>query len=221
MILSGRTLRKLILHPSLGKPLSERLIITPILDPESQIALGSASVDIRLGKKFRVPKRAKISHLDHINPDHQLNIEKYKEETFVPLGDYFVLHPKQFVLGETLEWVHLPHDIAAYVIGRSSWGRDGLIIATATGVHPGYSGILTLEISNIGEIPIFLWPGLTIAQLFVESVAGAEVGDRDPSAFRGSTEPRNANAAARDKDIIAYFQGVLSGPSNPKTKPTK
>jgi dCTP deaminase len=170
------------------------------------MALGSASIDVRLGQKFRIPKRTKITHLDHSEPDHQMKLDKYKEETFVPIGDKFVLHPKQFVLGETLEWVHLPHDLAAYVIGRSSWGRDGLIIATATGVHPGYSGILTLEISNIGEIPISLWPGLTIAQLFIERVEGAEVGDRDPSSLRGSTEPRNVNAAADDKDIIKRFK---------------
>lgn len=74
----------------------------------------------------------------------------------MPIGDFFVLHPRQFVLGETIEWVHLPVDLSAYVLGHSSWGRDGLVIATATGVHPGYSGIITLELSNIGEISLSL-----------------------------------------------------------------
>jgi dCTP deaminase len=104
-----------------------------------------------------------------------------------------------------LEWIHLPHNLSAYVVGRSSWGRDGLIIATAIGVHPGYSGIITLEISNIGEIPVYLRPGVTIAQLFIQEVAGNEIGDSDHSAFQGSTEPRSANAAEADRKIIQKF----------------
>lgn len=204
MLLSGRTLKAALCDST--KPVKERLIITPLLAPHKQVSEGAASVDVRLGQKFQVPRRTKLSQLNHLDPDHERNLERYKDETFVRIGDWFVLHPRQFVLGETLEWVHLPHNLSAYVVGRSSWGRDGLIIATATGVHPGYSGILTLELSNIGEIPVYLWPGVTIAQLFIQQVVGSEIGDSDRSAFQGSTEPRSANAAEADRRIIQEFK---------------
>lgn len=203
MILSGRQL-KIALSDETAN-VRDRLIITPVLDPDNQVSQRGASVDLRLGQRFQVPKRTKLSQLNHIDPKHEADVERYKDETFVRLGDFFVLHPRQFVLGETLEWVHLPHNLSAYVVGRSSWGRDGLIIATAIGVHPGYSGILTLEISNIGEIPVYLWPGVTIAQLFVQEVKGAEAGDRDGSTFQGSTGPRSGSAARTDRDIIRRF----------------
>lgn len=204
VLLSGRRLKAALCD--LTKPIKERLIITPLLAPDEQVSEAEASVDVRLGQKFKVPRRTKLSQLNHLDESHAKNIERYKDETFVRIGDYFVLHPRQFVLGETLEWVHLPHDLSAYVVGRSSWGRDGLIIATALGVHPGYSGILTLEVSNIGEIPVYLWPGVTIAQLFIQQVVGSEIGDSDRSEFQGSTEPRSADAAEADRRIIETFR---------------
>jgi len=200
MILGAERLRRLFEHPA--EDPADRLVISPILDIDNQLKPGSASIDIRLGQRFQVPRRTKLSALDHLAPDHETNVEKYKDSTFVRIGDYFVLHPRQFVLGETLEWVHLPATMAAYVVGRSSWGRDGLVIATATGVHPGFSGILTLEISNMGEIPIYLYPGVTIAQLFIMEVEGTSEAS---SIHMAQTEPESANAALDDKEIIKYF----------------
>lgn len=207
MILGYEEIRRLLQDRETR--LSDRLIISPILDLNEQLKPGSASVDLRLGQRFRVPRRTKLSTLDHLAADYELEIEKYKDETFTRIGDYFVLHPRQFVLGETLEWLHLPSGISAQVLGRSSWGRDGLIIATATGIHPSYSGIITLEISNIGEIPLRLYPGLAIAQLFLMEVSGP--GELQPqySTFLGSTEPRNANPARKDKGIIEGFKRRL------------
>src|SRR5204863_735414 len=89
---------------------------------------------------------------------------------YVSFGSRFILHPRNFVLGVTLEWLRLPSDLAGYVVGRSSWGRRGLIIATAAGVHPGFTGCLTLELSNVGEIPIAVKPGVSICQLFLHTV---------------------------------------------------
>ena len=100
----------------------------------------------------------------------------------------------------------------AYVIGKSTWGRDGLIIATAIGVHPNFSGILTLEISNVGEIPIYLYPGLAIAQLFLASVElTAESVSPVPSAFQIQTTPRTRNVEIEDRDIIQLFRNRLLG----------
>ena len=128
----------------------------------------------------------------------------------MPIGDYFVLHPGQFVLGETLEWIHLPKNLVAFVVGKSTWGRDGLIIATAIGVHPNWSGILTLEISNVGEIPIYLYPGLAIAQLFLAVVElTAESITPVASAFQGQTSPRTRNVEIEDRDIIELFRDRL------------
>jgi dCTP deaminase len=185
---------------------ADRLVISPLLDIDKQLKPGTASVDVRLGQRFHVPLRAKLSKLDLLSSNHQQDLAKYKDDTFVPIGDYFVLHPGQFVLGETLEWVHLPKDLVAFVVGKSTWGRDGLIIATAIGVHPYFSGILTLEISNVGEIPIYLYPGLAIAQLFIASVE--LIGDSPapvPSAFQVQTSPRTRNVEIEDRDIIRAF----------------
>lgn len=210
MILSAEKIRELLEHP--GENPADRLVISPLLDLEEQLKPGTASVDVRLGQRFHVPLRAKLSQLDLLSPAHQADLLKYKDDTFVPIGDYFVLHPGQFVLGETLEWIRLPRNLTAYVIGKSTWGRDGLIIATAIGVHPNFSGILTLEISNVGEIPIYLYPGLAIAQLFLASVelTGESVSPV-PSAFQIQTTPRTRNVEIEDRDIIQLFKDRLSG----------
>jgi dCTP deaminase len=209
VILSSEKIRELLEHPA--KEPADRLVISPLLDADKQLKPGTASVDVRLGQRFHVPLRAKLSQLDLLSPSHQTDLLKYKDDTFVPIGDYFVLHPGQFVLGETLEWVHLPQELVAFVIGKSTWGRDGLIIATAIGVHPNFSGILTLEISNVGEIPIYLYPGLAIAQLFLVSVEpAAKSAAPVPSAFLVQTSPRTRNVEIEDRDIIQIFKNRLA-----------
>jgi dCTP deaminase len=208
LILSAEKIRELLDNPP--QRLEDRLVISPLLDVEKQIKPGTASVDVRLGQRFHIPLRAKLSQLDLLSPTHQADLLKYKDDTFVPIGDYFVLHPGQFVLGETLEWVHLPKNLTAFVVGKSTWGRDGLIIATAIGVHPNFSGILTLEISNVGEIPIYLYPGLAIAQLFLVSVESAAGSAQPvPSAFLVQTSPRTRNVEIEDRDIVEVFKRRL------------
>ena len=107
---------------------------------------------------------------------------------YVPFGEKFILHPRTFVLGITLEWVRLPKTLAGFVTGRSSWGRRGLIIATATGVHPGFTGCLALELSNVGEMPIPITPGLAICQLFLHD-ARSTLDFADRTAFVGLRRP--------------------------------
>jgi dCTP deaminase len=111
------------------------------------------------------------------------------DEHYVPIGDGFVLHPRHFVLGATLEYIRMPLDCAAYVVGRSTWGRRGLVIATAVGIHPGYAGNLVLELTNLGEIPLRLYPGCTIAQMFVHRFEPGESSIGDRSMFVGGTLP--------------------------------
>ena len=92
--------------------------------------------------------------------------ENLTEEVIVPPGESFVIHPGEFCLGRTLEWVELPDDIVARIEGKSSLGRLGLIVhATAGFCDPGWKGTLTLELNNLTRVPIILHPGLPIAQL--------------------------------------------------------
>jgi dCTP deaminase len=114
-----------------------------------------ASVDLRLGDSFRVFHNHRAPAIDLRRPPEN-----------VPEGESFVIHPGEFCLGRTLEWVELPDDIVARIEGKSSLGRLGLIVhATAGFCDPGWKGTLTLELNNLTRIPIILHPGLPIAQL--------------------------------------------------------
>jgi dCTP deaminase len=99
-------------------------------------------------------------------------IGKLSKQHFVPFAQEFVLHPARFVLATTLEWIRLPQNYGAFVGGKSSLGRRGIVIETAAGVHPGFCGCLTLEIANVGEIPVRLVSGMMIGQLFVHVTDG-------------------------------------------------
>ena len=168
----------------------DRLIITPQLNIDELRDSGAASLDVRLGRWFLACRPSRTGLLDVYGRDDQIPSEtKLTKMYYVPFGEAFILHPKAFVLGTTIEWFRLPSNRAAYVIGRSSWGRYGLVIATATGVHPGFTGCLTLELSNIGEIPITIKPGTTICQIFIHEVASGEIGLIDKSFFVGRRKP--------------------------------
>ncbi|MFQ5823791.1 MAG: dCTP deaminase [bacterium] len=140
---------------------SKQLIITPLLLKDQ---IGQASIDVRLGNVFIVMKRTKFHVLDPAELN-QSNLNEYQEEIYLRYGKPFVLHPGEFVLGSTLEYIVLPFDVTAYVIGLSSWGRLGLVIATATHVAPGFKGTITLELANLGTVPVILRPCNLIAQL--------------------------------------------------------
>lgn len=147
---------------------SNPFVVTPSTNPKSQYS--SNSVDLRLGTSFLLNK---TSGYTHISPEPELShatgadipLEAFYQELFVPVGDNFILHPHQFVLAATLEYICVPFDYYALVLGRSSWGRLGLNIATATTVHAGFRGCITLELRNLGETPLPLKVGLRIAQL--------------------------------------------------------
>jgi len=169
---------------------NDPLIITPMLDLDELNTTGAASVDIRLGCWFMTFRQSRIGVFDVYDKGGSIPSEsKLTKSYYVPFGGSFILHPKSFVLGVTLEWIRLPTNRAAYVVGRSSWGRHGLIIATATGVHPGFTGCLTLELSNVGEIPITIKPGTTICQHFIHEVREGEREKVDKGTFIGKRKP--------------------------------
>jgi dCTP deaminase len=203
---------------------AQRLVISPILEPKGQLDPAGASVDLRMGTRFTVARRAKVTDLDSNAPDFERKFGSLQDEYYVPIGDYFVLHPNHFVLGETLEYVRLPADIGAYVVTRSSWGRHGLVIATAVGIHPLYFGIITLELRNLADIPLRLHPGKAVLQLFFHSLepplaeypTNASRGEPlrvAPSRYLGSTRPEMGKALDKhESEIIRRFQDFKRHP---------
>jgi len=131
------------------------------IDPWDPKLVQPASVDLRLGDSFRVFHNHRATAIDLRDPPANLT-----EEVVVPAGEPFVIHPGEFCLGRTLEWVKIPDDIVARIEGKSSLGRLGLIVhATAGFCDPGFEGTLTLELNNLTRVPIRLYPDLPIAQL--------------------------------------------------------
>ena len=131
------------------------------IDPWDPSMVQPASVDLKLGRSFRVFHNHRLPAIDLAEPPQGVT-----EHVAVDEGQSFVIHPGEFVLGNTVEQVTMPDDLVARIEGKSSLGRLGLIVhATAGFVDPGFSGTLTLEITNLTRVPIVLWPGKPIAQL--------------------------------------------------------
>ena len=153
------------------KAIKDRLIVTPLFDPDELI--DPVSIDVRLGNEFIIMKKESFPALD-IMKKKELSpgLERYQESVRLNFHEEFVLHPNQLIIGSTLEYVCLPPGLMCYVVGKSTWGRMGLIIATATKVDPGFKGCITLEMINQGEVPVILYPGIPIAQLVFHETIG-------------------------------------------------
>ena len=148
-VLSDGTIRRLVDEGRIG------------IEPWDPLMVQPASVDLKLGTSFRVFHNHRIQVIDLADPPTGLT-ERVEVDTEEP----FVIHPGEFVLGRTEEHVAIPDDVVARIEGKSSLGRLGLIVhATAGFVDPGFTGTLTLEITNFNSVPIVLRPGLPIAQL--------------------------------------------------------
>jgi len=131
------------------------------LDPLNLELIQPSSIDVRLDRFFRLFDNHKYAYIDP--REEQPDLTRVVE---VAADEPFVLHPGEFVLGSTWEVVSLPDDIAARVEGKSSLGRLGLLThATAGFVDPGFTGHVTLELSNVATLPVTLWPGMKIGQL--------------------------------------------------------
>lgn len=166
------------------------LVVTPLQGTANGLrdTVGS-SIDLRLGRWFLSKKAKNWSLLDvYSNEDRGLNELGLAEKHFIPFDRSFILHPRSFVLGITLEWIRIPRQLTASVTGKSSWGRRGVIVETAPGVHPGFSGCLTLEMTNVGEIPIAIKPGDTICQLSFNRLEGPNEGNASGQ-FIGNRQP--------------------------------
>ena len=132
-----------------------------VLDPWDIEMLQPSSIDVRLDRYFRVFQNSRYTHIDPAQQQDELTTPV---ET--PDGESFVLHPGEFVLGSTFERVGLPDDLAGRLEGKSSLGRLGLLTHSTAGfIDPGFTGHITLELSNVANLPITLWPGMKIGQL--------------------------------------------------------
>ena len=131
------------------------------LDPYEPAMIQPSSIDVRLDKFFRLFDNHKYAVIDPA--EEQPELTHFVE---VPAGEPFILHPGEFVLGSTYEQVALPDDVAARLEGKSSLGRLGLLTHSTAGfVDPGFTGHVTLELSNVATLPIKLWPGMKVGQL--------------------------------------------------------
>ena len=132
-----------------------------VLDPYDPSMIQPSSIDVRLDRFFRLFDNHRYPHIDPST--EQPDLTRLVE---TPADEPFVLHPGEFVLGATYEQVTLPDDIAARLEGKSSLGRLGLLTHSTAGfIDPGFSGHVTLELSNVATLPIMLWPGMKIGQL--------------------------------------------------------
>jgi dCTP deaminase len=160
-----------------------------IIDPFIPEAVQPSSVDLHLDRRFRVFRNSRYPFIDvrADQPDMTELVEIAGDEPFI-------LHPGEFVLGSTLERVQLPNDLVARLEGKSSLGRLGLLIHSTAGyVDPGWEGNLTLELSNVANLPITLYDGMKIGQISFQRLSSpAEVGYGDASIgskYRGQRDP--------------------------------
>jgi len=172
---------------------SREIIISPILDSD-QIEEGS--VNLRLGSDFIVPKRSQLTYIDP-RESSPMRIQRIQHLTSVPFGGEFVLHPGELVLGATFEFVALPSNRCGLVLSRSSYGRLGLLVATAVYIHPLWRGWLTLELVNMGNLPIKLSVGSAIAQLVIDECSPVDVPADYWTRPRIPTAPRFAATSDR------------------------
>ncbi len=177
----------------------KRIEIDPITD-EKQIQ--PSSVDLRLGNEF---KSFRIISKPYIDPLDNTDLESYMESFEIAKDKPFIIHPGEFTLATTYEFVKLPDDIVARVEGRSSMGRLGVTMHVTAGyIDPGFEGNITLEISNIGKMPVALYPGQRVCQIVFETMTSPSAKpygheDRD-SKYMGQKGPQ-VSRIKQDFDI--------------------
>ncbi len=129
----------------------------------------ASSMDLRLGNTFKLYEHSKFAILDPKNPE---TFQGRMRMITIPEGESFIVQPGEFVLGVTMETLTVPDDLVVRVEGRSSLGRLGIIVHSTAGfVDPGFSGTITLEISNLNRMPVALYPGMRVCQLAFEQMS--------------------------------------------------
>ena len=203
------------------KSISRLLVVSPMLDDATQAKDGQAAIDVRLGFDFCSVTASSFGAIDEFGTGGAASssFSTLYRRVYVPFGACIVIHPHQFMLAQTLEYIRLPSDLMSYVVGRSTWGRLGLIVATAIGIHPGFAGNLTLELRNLGETPLTLYPGQTVAQLFFHTVVDAkgkpETHASHGAQYAGTTDmiPRQISSEATSgtlRNLIGAYKKTVT-----------
>lgn len=180
------------------------LYVSPIFPPQ----IGEASIDLRMGNVAVTARTRATSHVDPTervvtkegDHDFERALRQKLERHEIPFMEPVLIHPGQLTLVSTLEWVQLPPNLVGQVTARSSWAREGLNIATANQINPGYRGIITLELANHGPIPLKLYPGMRIAQITFYQAIGETTAKEIQ--FDLSFEPKAGDIAAKDEAFI-------------------
>ncbi len=164
MILSDRDIKKALA--------SGKITVTP--KPDFATQLGPCSLDFKLGNQFQVFKHSKLPYIDTNNPKYSTDM---MDSVTVADGEPFILQPGDFVLAITKETFSLPADLLGRLEGRSSLGRLGIVVhSTASTFQPGWSGVVVMELGNLGRIPVALYPGMRVcAMSFEQLTSPAEV----------------------------------------------
>ena len=178
------------------------------IDPYDATCLQPSSVDLHLDADFRVFRNNRYPYIDVRASQPDLT-----ELVSVGEDEQFILHPTEFVLGQTLEWVELPDDLVGRIEGKSSLGRLGLLIHSTAGyVDPGFKGNLTLELSNVANLPIALYRGMKIGQISffkMSSPVERPYGSRElGSKYQGQSTPTESQFY---KDFDQQRRGVTKG----------
>jgi dCTP deaminase len=146
---------------------AKRIILTP--KPELASQLGSCSIDLRLGRQFRILNHSKFAFID---PKNTARTASMMKDVGVKPGEPFMLQPGDFVLATTMETLILPDDLLARLEGRSSLGRLGIVVhSTASVFDPGWRGVIVMELGNLGRMPVALYPGMRICALTFEQLS--------------------------------------------------
>ena len=160
--------------------------------PVTNDQIGPASIDLKLGNIFKVFKQGK-----YLNLDVKKGIpEECMEEIHIPDGEAFVLHPNTFAIAATKEYITVPDTLSVKVEGKSTLARMGILVHTAGFIDPGFSGAITLEISNQAQLPVLIYPGMYICQvdcIVLSSPAENPYNKRKKSLYHKAHGPQEAN----------------------------
>lgn len=169
----------------LNKPITEpeSLVISPLL--QATKAFDTDSVDLRLGTHFLLPR---VPPRPYFYPGSEASKHGH-QRLHVPLGRYLVVPAHETVLGATVEFIKLPNDVSGQILTKSSVARMFVVIETAPWIHPGYRGCLTLEIANVSNTPLLLYPGRLVAQLILFDVPDAKSPKKQSGTYMGPVYP--------------------------------
>jgi dCTP deaminase len=186
MILSDRDIKR---NLKIGK-----IKITP--QPDLKVALGSCSIDLRLGYTFRVFEHSRHPYFDPQGKDIPYDVTR---EIKVKEGEPFVMQPGDFVLAVTIESITLPDNLLARLEGRSSLGRLGIVVhSTASIFEPGYTGKVVMELGNLARMPVALYPGMRVCALTFEQLStkvDIPYNKKKTAKYMGQTTPEQSKIA--------------------------